>query len=386
MNLYKTFGCLAAAVALLTSCGVTQGNAQLPSVTSVNPATIGKLQFAVGTAQLATGTVGLNVVTTFRQADGHSAVLVDTPSIAGPAGFTVPVTGSLNANGGGGSGNDAGTSSITSIGQAASVATPAPPPDTLGATGGDFGSGLEPFNENQSSNAYYPGNPAPGGPSPSYGEPFYSTFYDNNGTPPQAFLIGPPAVSFFNDGTYPHNFAGYQTGFNAFAATPVTGTYTMTVVVPTSSKSATYTATATLKSTTPLPVLPAPTFTEDGAGGGTASIVIPSGTAITETIVYVVDSTSGTYFASGKLTGSGTLTFKLADNLGNCGSPQNCENSSSTSKPSIGSGDQYYVYAASFDYAQFEAEPPGNTQQTPTITGSNGQADVTLSPAFGKTY
>jgi hypothetical protein len=59
-----------------------------------------------------------------------------------------------------------------------------------------------------------------------------------------------------------------------------------------------------------------------------------------------------------------------------------------TSHPgvSITSGDQYLVYAASFDYKQFEAEPPGNTSQTPTITGSGGQADISLSPAFSGTY
>jgi hypothetical protein len=387
MNPFKCFAFLSAAL-LLASCGsLTSGNSQLPPVTSVNLSNIGKLQLAVGTAKLATGTVGLNVVTTFRQANGLSAVLVDTPSITGPSGFIVPTTPTLTAGGLGGSGSDAGTSSITSIGQTASLATPSPPPDTFGVGGGVFASGLEPFNETEGNSAYYPGKTAISGLSPSFEEPFYATEYDSTGTPTQPLLIGPPAVPFFNDGSYPSGFAGYQTGFTAFQATPVTGTYNMTVIVAASNAAtATYKASATLSSTAPLPAIPKPTFTENGSGGGTASITIPAGSAITETIIYVVDTSQGTYYSSKSISGSGTLTFTLANNLGKCGGPPGCENNPATAVPSIKSGDTYYVYAASFDYPQFEAEPPGNLQQKPTITGSNGQADVTMSPAYTATY
>jgi hypothetical protein len=387
-NARKLSWFVAIAATTLAGCGsLTNGSAVLPSQTVGNLSTVGKLQLAVGTAHLADGTTGLNVVTTFRQADGLSATLVNTPTISGPSGFIVPNPVPLpTPNGYGGPGIDAGTSSITGITQTASVATPSPAPDTFGVTGGVFASGLEPFNETEGAPAYYPGSPASGAPSPSYGEPFYTESYDGSSTSPLPFLIGPPAVPFFNNGAYPGGFAGYQTGFTAFEAAPVAGTYTLSLLVQASNtKSATYKATATLSSLAILPAIPKPSFTEDGSGGGTATVVVPAG--VSETIVYVEDMTAGVYYASGSLTGTGTLTFTLPDTLGACTvKVVGCQNNASQSAPSIASGDSYVVYAAGFDYAQFEAEPPGNKQQTPTITGSNGQADITLSPAYTATY
>jgi hypothetical protein len=75
----------------------------------------------------------------------------------------------------------------------------------------------------------------------------------------------------------------------------------------------------------------------------------------------------------------------VADNLGPCSITEpGCQ----TSNPgkSINPLDFYLVYAASFDYKQLEAEPPGNLSQLPTIKGASGQADVTLSPILGAQY
>jgi hypothetical protein len=378
MKRIYSFTSYALAAAVLSACN---GNSQLPSQTSTNLSTVGKLQFAVGTANLANGSTGLNVVATFRQSNGLSATLVNTPSIAGPSGFTVPNPAPApSPDGFGGPGSDAGTSSITSTPQTGTTNT------TFGITGGVFASGIEPFNSTEGQAAYYPGSPPSGAPKPSYGEPFYTTTYDTLGTSPLPFMIGPPSVPFFNNGTFPGGFAGYQTGFNAFDATPVVGQYTLTVNVPAiSAKSASYTATAMLSSTAVLPGMPQPGFTEDGKGGGTATVVAPGG--LTETMIYIEDTKSGVYYSSGPLTGSGTLTFTLPDTLGVCGVQViGCQNNSAQSSPSISSGDTYIVYAAGFDYPQFEAEPPGNKQQLPKISGSNGQADVTMSPALSGTY
>ena len=373
----------AVAAGLLFGCGSTNGNSFVPSQTSTNLSTVGKLQIAVGTAHFADGTTGLNVVATFRQSNGLSATLVNTPTIQGPASFKVPSpVPAPSPNGYGGPGIDAGTSSITATLQSAT----SPSPTTFGVTGGAFASGIEPFNTVPGATAFYPGSPPSNAPSPSYGEPFYTTKYDNNGTAPQPFLLGPPSVPFFNDGTYPGGFAGYQTGFNALEATPVAGQYTLSVLVSAINvSSVTFTATATLSSTAKLPALPPPAFTEDGKGGGTAAVVAPAG--LTETIIYVVDTKAHLYFSSGPLKGSGTLSFVLPDTLGVCSvKVTGCQNSPSQSARSISTGDSYLVYAAGFDYPQFEAEPPGNNQQLPTITGANGQADLTLSPAFSSTY
>jgi hypothetical protein len=73
-----------------TSC-TNAGTNSTPNVTPANIATQAKLQFGVGTATIAYsgGTViGTNFVSTFRSTDGHSATLVNTPTITGPAKFS----------------------------------------------------------------------------------------------------------------------------------------------------------------------------------------------------------------------------------------------------------------------------------------------------------
>lgn len=365
---------------LVAGCSsLTNGNSVTPSQSPGN-LTSNKAQLAIGTAKLADGTVGLNVVATFRQPNGRSATLVNTPSIAGPPGFIVPNTGSQGGNGNGGSGSDAGTSSITAQPQV--FPTPSGQ-DTFGSTGGVFASGLAPLNNNTNSkNAYYPGNSS-GPTQPSWGLPFYSMMTE-------PYIIGPPGVPFFNDGTAPSNFAGYMSGFTPFETAPVAGTYGLTIAVTTvNAGSPTFSASATLTNLGPLPGLPAPTFTEDGKGGGTASVTVPSDPRIVETLIYVVDTAAankkGLYYTSPPLPGTGTLSFVLPPNLGPCAVfVSGCQ----TTNPgtSITTGDTYSVYAASFDYPQFEAEPPANVTQTPAIVGAGGQADVTLSPAFSGTY
>lgn len=379
---------------LLSGCGsggITNGNSYTPSQTPGNTLQSSKIQLAVGTARLPDGTTGLNVVTTFRQSNGLTAALVNTPSITGPAGFKVPTTSFGNGNGDGGSGTDAGTNAITAMAQ-----TFQPLPATLstfGVVGGDFASGLGDFNNDTNTDSpFYPGSAS--GMNPAWGEPFFVNSIPNTGTlpagvnsvPPQPYIVGPPAVPFFNDGTEFSSFAGYMTGFTAFEAAPAAGQYTISDVVATSNAgSPSFTASATLNNLSPLPALPAPTFVSDGKGGGTATVVVPSDPRITETMVYIVDVGAKLYYTSTPMPGTGTMNFTLADGLGVCTVlVPGCQ----TSHPgvSITSGDQYLVYAASFDYKQFEAEPPGDKSQTPALAGSGGQADISLSPALSGTY
>jgi hypothetical protein len=72
---------------LLAGCSGGGSNG-IPKISSVNPISTGKLQIAVGTANLYGTVSGLNVVSTYRQAGGLSNVTVDTPTITGP--FTLP--------------------------------------------------------------------------------------------------------------------------------------------------------------------------------------------------------------------------------------------------------------------------------------------------------
>ncbi|HET9393095.1 MAG TPA: hypothetical protein VFO29_12780, partial [Candidatus Rubrimentiphilum sp.] len=58
-----------------------------------------------------------------------------------------------------------------------------------------------------------------------------------------------------------------------------------------------------------------------------------------------------------------------------------CQNNAATQTRTIATGNTYRIYAATFDYPMFEASPPGNTSQTPTIVGAGGQADIATSPS-----
>ncbi|HLI97616.1 MAG TPA: hypothetical protein VKT72_16215 [Candidatus Baltobacteraceae bacterium] len=404
----KRYPFLAAIVGtlVLSACNAN-GISQVTPPSQVPLSSIGKLQFAVGTMNVGFdgNKIGLNTVETFRQSNGDSATLVNTPVITGPSGFT-DTAGSTPPNvtpqcqyGVFTAGGDAGTNHISGNPQNPNpVSTPLPL--TFGQSGGVFSYGIQPLNETEGAPAYYAGaidNEACGTyklgfttPNyPAYPEPFYSqaNIFPSavaGASGPPVYLGGPPAYPFFNDGTYPSGFAGYLQGFTAFEVTPVAGSYTLKVnIQAANASSASYSATASLNNTTPLPNLSAPTFTSDGKGGGSGTITVPSDPRIVETMVYIYDTQQSTYYTVGPLKGTGTLTYTVPDTLGPC-SGSGCQTSSSTSRPTLlssgGTGNTVDVYAASFDYHMFEASPPGNKSQAPAITGAGGQADITLSP------
>ncbi len=335
-------------ISVLTACTGGQAGV-LPTYTSVNVPATTKLQFAVGTANYA-GTVGLNTVTTFRQANGLSATQLNTPSIVGPAGFVVPAVASA--------GTDAGTGSITATLQTlpgnVAVAT------TFGQSGGVFGYGFAPLNSTTGGSQIV-GVTTAG----YYREPFYSATQMRP-------ILGPPATPTFTDGNTVGGFVGYPSGFASFAGvTLAPGTYTLSVLVPSSDPKqvSTLTAAAALTSTAPLGTYPAPVFTSDGLGGGTIAIAPPPG--VTETIVYVRDTTAGLYYSI-FVPGGTAKTVQLPDKLG----PTTL---TSGATPTLAAGDTINVVAIGFDYGAFEAAPPGNLSQSPSITGANGQADLTAS-------
>jgi len=369
------------ALSLNACSGVTNGNSFVPDQNQVPLANLGKATFSVGTATLQDGTTGLNVVAYLRTANGSTAYLVNTPSISGPAGFTVP-TSAQTANGAGGSGADGGTATISATGQ---TATPPPAGTTFGTAGGLFGGGFGPFNSTQSSSNFYPGNSNPSAGVPAFLTPFYRTpSGGNTPTDPRIFLLGPPApgVPQFTNITWPLNFAGYLPGFTAFGATPVTGTYNLSVVVTAANAAGTtVAASANLSSVAALPAQPSPTLTKDGAGGGTVNVTVPVDPRIVETLVFIHDTSTNAFYTVGPLTGTGALTGALPDLLGPCpASGPGCN------APTIQTGDTFEMTAISFDYSDFEATQPGNTSQQPTVAGPGGQSDLSISPATISTY
>jgi len=337
---------------VLSACTSGQ-SAIVPPQTSVNVSAISKLQFAVGTANIA-GTAGLNTVETFRQTDGLSAVLLDTPKISGPSGFIVPADPNVSGN------LDSGTNSITGSPQVASGTTSTA--TTFGLSGGAFAYGFAPLNSDVSGAANFG----------AYGLPFYIASASQ-----LTYILGPgnALVPNFRDGTQ-EGFPGYASGFTDFAAAPVAGTYALTVTVPTSGVTIPpFTAIAKLASTALLPTFAPPAFASDGTGGGSITVAVPAG--CTEALVYVFDTTATLYYTlETKATGSQTL--KLPDALGPI--------SSGTAAPTLALGDSVSVYAVGFDYPAIEASPIGkNPPQAPPITGANGRADITTSLATAGT-
>ena len=305
--------------------------------------------------------MNLNVVTTFRDKTGLSPSTSDTPTITGPSGFSVPSTPDA--------GSDAGTNRIMA---------------TFGTSGGAFAYGFAPDNTDVTKElpTYVPyGGNGDGAPfyaaqfqalPPTTGWPFQDSAKSVDYVP---FLGGPPLFPYSQNGTYPVGFYGFSEGFTTFAAKPVAGSWSLSVSVPTTPQvnGGTVNApAATMSSTTGLPVYPAPAFVEDGAGGGTASVVAPAG--VTETLVDIVDITTPSFYTL-EIVGAGAGSAALPDALGPA--------ASGATAPSLKTGDTYLVTAIGFDYPAFEAAPPANGSQTPTLTGTAGQTDLTISAHSG---
>jgi hypothetical protein len=337
---------------MLPACTSGQ-SAVVPPSTSVNVTAISKLQFAVGTANIA-GTPGLNTVVTFRQTDGLSGTLLNTPRIVGPHGFVVPADPNNPTN------TDVGANVINGSPQVASGA--ASTSTTFGLSGGAFAYGFAPLNSDVT------GTPNFG----AFALPFYAA-----ASAQQSYILGPgnAFVPNFRDGTIP-GFPGYASGFTDFASAPVAGTYTLTVTVPTSGQViAPFTAAATLKSTALLGAFATPIFASDTTGGGAVTVTVPAGCR--EALIYVVDTTAGLSYTF-ETTAPGTQTITIPDDIGPI--------LSGVAGPTLAAGDAVSVFAAGFDYPAIEASPIGkNPPQTPKITGANGQADITTSAAASGT-
>ncbi len=373
-----------AAVASLAACSGSSIQQSIePKTTSVNPLS-SKLQFAVGTANIA-GQVGLNTLVTLRQtASGYqgTSLLSDAPTITGPSGFTVPAAPDAY--------NDAGTASISAF-IPTNIASP-PPTTTFDPDPGGGATG----NYLASSYGFFPGVVANSGDTPALqpgGMPFYSSVNTTLGGTTLEYIGGPPAFvppghASPQDGTFPSGFAGYTLGFVDFQATPVSGSYALNVVIPTGINTTTgvesygsLSTSATLNAATVLPAwTTAPSFTSDGTGGGTVATNFPNPGAATEEYIEVVDNgpaaciTEGSapYYYTFKIT-PGDATVTIPDNLG-------ATKVGGTANDTLCPGDAVTVYGFAVDYPLYSsAFPQSDGNPAPTITTS-GQDDVTTSP------
>jgi hypothetical protein len=352
------FGTLAVAAALGAGCSSGQSNSQPPFTTAnLNQ---NKAQLAVGIATFADGSKGLNAVATFRQPDGLSATLANTPTITGPPGFVVPKVAAA--------GIDGGTNHIS--GTVPPPPLSSPTPSTFGTNGGAFNFGFAPINSDATGALY----------NSVYNTAFYSNadlLAESSIGNPIDFRGGPPAYPNVLDGDYPSGFLGFTQGFTTFAVKPVPGTYQLSIYVAAAdTNSVTIAGTpGVLRSTAGLGPIAKPAFKEDGGGGGTATCTVPG--AATETLVDLSD-VSASQFYTVVVHHGGAIAATFAPNLG--------AYSAGTYGPTIASGDEYSLTCIAVDYPVFESGPPNNSQQLPAITGAGGQADVSFSPNLDGTY
>ncbi len=412
-------GALLSAVAL-ASCS---GNGNSPqSVTTVNPLT-GKLQLAVGTANIfgdmpSVAKTGLNVVETFRQPQGAQApgdtdALVDTPTLSGP--FTLPTAVGMADDFGatiatGPSSGEAGKSTITSTPQQnPGTNGPSIPPSTLGVAGGATGLGLEPFNYTTT------GTSSNAAGVPATFVPYAVPAYDAVSPDPNAFVPwgGPPAFDPNKDGKGERDtlalsptILGLSEGLDVFEGVPPTlGTYTLAVNIATSNSpgAGTVTTTARLNSGALLPAATPPTVASlDGNGGGSFAVTLPAG--VTEGYIQIEDIGPPTTGAAKKscngsdgtpvyytihVTASGTFTLPATSGPGAPGTtvPSICTSAqnTATNMGTTTDGDQFTLQFVGFDYPAFAASyPNSNGNPAPTLAGANGQADITISSQAGQ--
>jgi hypothetical protein len=384
--IYRALGATAG-IAILAACSSGQSAIQPPS-TSVNVQQQSTLQFSVGTANFH-GSTYLNTVVTFRQSNGLSATLFNTPTITGPAGFVVagcpaasngavpPVTAPCVDNG---TNHISGTPPT----QPATAATVT----TFNQTGGAFAYGFAPANSTTAGTAFYPGNPSGRGfgwfgssigaaaLSDIYGQPLYAATAAK-----LAFVLGPPATPDFHPASagYPAGFAGYDSGFLMFAVTPVVGTYSLNLTVPgpnAGQPSAVFNTTSTLASAAPLPAEATPVLAEPG-GIGTGSAVTfavaPAPAGTTSQVLYVIDinGASGalTFYSFNAGTAGGTFTLPGAD--------FHPANADGTNNDAI----LAYTVAANWDIVG--DAPPGNTSAAPPLPANT---NITVSPQAFVSY
>jgi len=391
---------IAAALLAVAGCTTSQVGV-LPRQSTASNFT---LELAVGTATVGnidgSSTVGLNVVTTFRQSNGQNATLVNTPTLSGPATFN-------------GQGSMTGVTPAQLAALAQGLASPAPNAG-FGASIGAYGDGFAPLNLADSQFYTVAVTDAgtcdgltdagandgirydalalplafPGCPTSQTGEPFtYFQYYGGPPAWPSPQGYGLPTIT--ADGEY---FRGYPLGFTDFYnVTPVPGTYSLGVAYaanPTDTKYVTVASSAMLASVAPLPEFEPPGVRVQPDGSAFVDVNVPAG--VSEAIV-LISTTACQTDANGNVLPTryfslltrqdGPQTLFLSSSLGPpnaAGVPTDTFCTAADDALPSASGVHFYsAGAVGFDYPAFEASYPQSTTVAPVIANANGQADIT---------
>jgi hypothetical protein len=357
-----------AGIALLDLYGCTSGQVGQYPVTQTNPATDAKLQFAVGWATAYAGNTpqsgalgyGINLVETFRESSGRSAVLNDSVVLAVP-----PALGKL-------------------IG-AQAVANNKPFINVLPLTTLDnveaFGAGLNDGSFPSIGDSFQPDNGA-GGP-PAFPPPADGTSVTQQFS--EGYFAEFPITTFEGN-----NVVGLPL---SAASQAFPGPYTLDVTVPTGKSSTeVISANATLGGA-PLPAISAPDVAPDNNGGALVSVTVPAG--VTETIVTIsgtacqpqtatagaspppVPTESEVYTLVSHVAGPNVAQLSLPDFVTPIGGIGTYVSLCTAAQDPEARG--YTAYAVGFDYPAFESVYPQNFSETPTIVGATHQSDITIS-------
>jgi len=371
---YKTLGA-AAGISILAACTGGQSAIEPPS-RGVDVQGTSSLQFRVGTVNwrgLATFT---NTVVTFRQPNGLSATLYNSPTITGPTGFTVPTTipaaclgtsAPGTAPSGPAPGVDAGTNAISST-QPTQPGTPAVA-TTFAQVGGAFAYGFAPANSTTSGLSFYAGLPATAGGrafasqigtyTDVYTQPIYCS--SSRRLP---YLLAPPAAAI--PAGSPSGFLGYDSGFMTFGVAPVAGSYALHLTVPSANigaNAAVFDQTATITTTTPMGTVTPVVIAEPGGAGTALTFTVaaaPAGAA--SQVLYVVDQSTGQFFSFNAGTAGGVFTLAAGN---------------------FTAGDVIRAYVAAANWDIVGDAPPGNLSTTPPLPA---QTDVSLSALTSVAY
>lgn len=188
----------------------------------------------------------------------------------------------------------------------------------------------------------------------------------------------------------PDAVGGYSLGFIPTGAAAASGAYSLQTIVPINGTQHTYSATATLPS--PVTAMANATgvtgFVSDNAGGGTFTIGNPARPRLEHQLVHtrgvtiqapteylivvsVTESISSTPTNVVVATVETTSTTATIAGAGDC--------SSSLGGSPIPCG-PFNVYVINADYPMVESGPPMSHAMKPTLTGSAGTADISVSP------
>jgi len=372
---------------------------------------------SVGTANIAGTAVGMNVLTTFRQTNGQSAVLVNSPTLTGafslagttpvsPSAFSInatngatiqPIVNGATTTPGGPTTGEAGAGGtlpaacpaapcLSSTPQlpAGTPVSQFPYISTFGTTGGAFGIGFAPAN--------YSSGGVPFSLTPYTVPVFGATLYTPWGGPPAYDPNGSGKGT--RDGTFNSGLLGVAEGISVFRGVTLTGgAVTLSVAVPTVATP--FVATATDAAPVVLPTAATPTVAFDGTGQATVSYVLPAGVVGAYVQVQntgIIDTGSGQVSQCGATSyytfwvtasGSSTVTNAMAP-VGKkkafCGSADNATAAGDSVSGAPYTGDNVRAWLTGFDYNHYAITYNGSVTSTyPQKPALPATADVTIS-------